>query len=175
MRSPTLKRIDEIRKEGFRPGVVGCFVHKGKILLLFSREYKLWLLPQGGIGNKEKPEDALVREMKEELGEAFVDAWGNSKPILVLEDRIEFAKHKHADRALETDSGEEIEMVGKHYLYYVLEVPTDVVDVDEGAFDDYAWVEEKPARFLAERVYQKNKSKALQALLDELVKKKLII
>ena len=54
----------------FRQSVVGVFVNdRGKILLgERSDAHGAWQLPQGGIDDGESPEDALRREMREELG-----------------------------------------------------------------------------------------------------------
>jgi 8-oxo-dGTP pyrophosphatase MutT (NUDIX family) len=175
MKSPTLKEIDEIRSSGFRPGVVGCFIHEGKLLLLFKRDYKLWLLPQGGIDNKETPEETLKKETLESLGEDFVKGWKRKKPTFIFEDKIELNKAKQGEKDLNTDSGEVVHMLGKHYYYYVVEVKSEDIELAKTEFDDYVWAEFIPAKFLAERVYQKNKAKALLAVLEVLKKEGLIV
>ena len=54
----------------FRQSVVGVFVNdRGKVLLGERSDAPgSWQLPQGGIDEGESPEDALRREMREELG-----------------------------------------------------------------------------------------------------------
>lgn len=43
-------------------------LHENKILLLHAKKYDLYMLPGGGIEKGETPEDACVRELKEETG-----------------------------------------------------------------------------------------------------------
>ena len=175
MTSPSIKKIDEIRHEGFRPGVVGCFLFEKKLLLLFKREYNLWLLPQGGIDNKEKPEEALKREMSEEMGEEFVKSWKRNKPKFIFEDRIEFREDKQGTRELATDAGEEVKMFGKHYYYFAVEVKDEEIEINDTEFDDYVWADFTQAKFLAKRIYQKNKAVAMQEVTEILAKEKLVI
>ncbi len=54
----------------YRPCVIGVFVDKNGLLLSGERfdGPGVWQFPQGGIEVGEDPEDALYREMKEELG-----------------------------------------------------------------------------------------------------------
>lgn len=174
MKTPSLKEIDEIRSKGFRPGVVGCFIFNSKLLLLFKTEYKIWLLPQGGIANNEDPEDSLRREATEELGEEFVKSWTRDKTQIILEDRIEFREDKQDSRELLTDTGELRKMLGKHYYYFVVKVKKGDIDIKKTEFDDYVWADYKQISFLAKRVYQKNKGKALQTAASLLLKEGLM-
>lgn len=52
--------------------VAACIVREGKVLLVKRPYHKkrggLWEFPGGKIEGKESPEEALVRELKEELG-----------------------------------------------------------------------------------------------------------
>lgn len=166
----TLETLDEKRKEGFRPGVVGCFVNDEKILLFFKRDYNLWMLPQGGINNGEDMMGALKREMKEEVGEKFIDKW-ISEPVLIMEDEIEFNKKRHGDRELKTDAGEEVMMIGKYYYYLVIPVEDQEIDISETEFDEAVWVDYRKAMFLAKRIYQTNKRDALIKVLSKMKEK----
>lgn len=53
----------------YRPCVLAVFVRDDKKVLLGQRsDHKAWQFPQGGIEPHEKPEEALYREVKEEIG-----------------------------------------------------------------------------------------------------------
>lgn len=166
----TLEILDEKRKKGFRPGVVGCFINDGKILLFFKREYNLWMLPQGGINNGEDMMTSLKGEMTEEVGEDFVKKW-ISEPVLIMEDEIEFNKKRHGDRELKTDSGEDVMMVGKYYYYLVIPVKDQEIDISSTEFDEAVWVDYRKAMFLAKRIYQTNKRDALVSVLSKMKEK----
>ena len=48
--------------------VAGYIIHDNKILLIHHRKLDLWLPPGGHIEKDEIPDDALIREIKEEVG-----------------------------------------------------------------------------------------------------------
>lgn len=54
-------------------------VHQDKVLLRFHEKYKTWLVPGGHVELDETPEDAAVREAKEEVG-LDIELWKGSKP-----------------------------------------------------------------------------------------------
>lgn len=47
--------------------VAGYLIHDGRVLLIHHKKLGLWLPPGGHIEKDEVPDDALVREFKEEL------------------------------------------------------------------------------------------------------------
>ncbi len=52
-----------------RDWTVATFVvHQGKVLLLWHRKLSMWLPPGGHIGQDELPDEAAVREVREETG-----------------------------------------------------------------------------------------------------------
>ena len=62
---------DFVKKFLYRPNVVGfIYNQEGQVLLVNSNKETrdFWKLPQGGIEPGEKPEQAVLREMSEELG-----------------------------------------------------------------------------------------------------------
>jgi len=58
-----------INEPGYRLNV-GLIVinHKGKLLLCKRKNSNNWQFPQGGIDHNEKPRDAAIRELYEEVG-----------------------------------------------------------------------------------------------------------
>src|ERR1043166_3116294 len=111
-----LGHLDEIRKQGFRPEVVGCFINNHKILLVYKKKHDLWQLPQGGIDNKETIDQAFWREFREELGEDFMaNCQKNIKMIGANE--IKFTIKNL--RELNSDAGKKLYMKGKKYFFLV--------------------------------------------------------
>lgn len=51
------------------PGYIGAIIKEDdKLCILFHNKVQLWSIPTGGVGYREKDEDAVKREMMEELG-----------------------------------------------------------------------------------------------------------
>ncbi len=48
--------------------VVGSIIHKGKILLIKHKKLSKWLPPGGHIEKDETPDEAVAREIREEVG-----------------------------------------------------------------------------------------------------------
>ncbi len=169
--APTLDQLNTIRKSGFRPNIVTCLLYESKILFLYKKEYNLWMLPQGGIDNEENPEEAVVREMKEELGDPFVEQV-ESDPEYVCSNVIEFPPQTRGNKDLETDGGKEVFMKGKVYFFYAWQTPSDDLDIEKTEFDDFKWLEFNNAVVTASKIYQKGKqritTKALFALRDKI-------
>lgn len=163
----TLEEIDKIRRKGFRPQVVGCFLNSGRLLLVYKKEHDLWQLPQGGIDNRETMKEALVREMKEELGEKFINA-NNQNISLISEAKVEFPANKQDVRNLQTDDGETIMMKGKKYFFLKAIVAELNIDIGETEFDDYVWVSYEEGMALAKKIYQKGKKRVTIKVLKRL-------
>lgn len=53
-------------------------VYKNKVLLRFHEKYRMWITPGGHVELDEVPEDAAVREVKEEVG-LDVSIWSGNK------------------------------------------------------------------------------------------------
>lgn len=66
----------------YRPMVVGCIINRRNEVLLVERfdQPKHWQLPQGGREEGETPEQAVRREMQEELNIRELEVLGQSKP-----------------------------------------------------------------------------------------------
>ncbi len=169
----TLEEIDTVRKRGFRPGVVGCFLNGGKLLFLYKREHNLWQLPQGGIENEETIEEAFGREMSEELGEEFIASTGG-EIAYVAEDKVEFPRQKQGDRELQTDDGQPMVMKGKKYFFVCAYRLDPNIDIEATEFDDYKWASCGEGMKLAEKIYQKGKQRITIKILKKLKSLELI-
>ena len=71
--------------------VAGYIIHNGKVLLIHHKKLNLWLPVGGHIDKDETPDDALLREIKEEvgldveiIGKSPVPLIGNAKKNLSL-------------------------------------------------------------------------------------------
>lgn len=169
----TLVEIDQIRKKGFRPQVVGCFLNDGKVLLVYKKEHDLWQFPQGGIDNGETMEEALVREMAEELGEKFTET-SNEHISLISEAKVEFPANKQDVRNLQTDDGEPVTMKGKKYFFLAAIALEPEINIAETEFDEYRWVSHEEGLELAEKIYQKGKKRITVKVLSKLKELELI-
>ncbi len=167
MNSPTLLVIDEIRKEGMRPQVVGCFVYNKKVLFVYSEEYNLWQFPQGGIDNNETIEQAIKREMAEELGHSFMNTVKEGS-VCVGKDSLMFPESKQGSRALFTDNGNEVFMLGKTYFFMVLHATTENLTIAETEFDECIWLPYEQAKRLAQNIYQVGKRRITCTALDKI-------
>lgn len=90
-------------------GVRVMLVHQGKIILVRHWYNSLWVMPGGGIHKHETPEQAAVREIKEELGieiqqlDYLLGQYSNTKEgkndtvycfIVELDSQIELSRKK---------------------------------------------------------------------------------
>ena len=166
MQSPSLEEINEIRKTGFRPQVVACFLNNKRILFLFNEEYDLWQFPQGGIDNNETVETAIAREMKEELGSDFVE--NIEIGAVIKRDLIEFPRNNWDSRILKTDEGMEILMKGKEYFFVVIDTKNEELDIKQTEFNDYKWASYEEALEITEKIYQKGKKRITKDVLRKL-------
>jgi len=64
------KKGKKRKMKDYRHGVVGVFINENGLLLGCERQDRLaaWQLPQGGIDKGESADQAIIREMEEELG-----------------------------------------------------------------------------------------------------------
>jgi ADP-ribose pyrophosphatase YjhB (NUDIX family) len=174
MEKPSLEQLDMIRKEGFRPGVVACIIHEEKILFFFKKEYKLWMLPQGGIRNKEDSDQALERTLREELGDNFVKNLNFEQVSYLDNDRMEFKPGKHSVGELKDDEGNDLNMIGKEYYFAVVESDSAELEIKNTEYDEYFWLTFQKAKFLADRIYQKGKRRITLKIISDLKNKGII-
>jgi 8-oxo-dGTP pyrophosphatase MutT (NUDIX family) len=173
MEQPITAEIDQIRKSGFRPQIVGCFLHEKKILFLYKRKHDLWQLPQGGVDNGNDINAAYLREMTEEIGSKFIDSC-DKKISLFGEDKVEFPMHSQNSRELRNDAGQDIFMKGKKYFFVYVSANIDVIDISQSEFDDFKWVSFEDGLALCEEMQQKGKKRITIGALNQLRKLNLI-
>ncbi len=70
----------EMLPDGFRPCVAAVILDADSRVLLGARidRPEVWQVPQGGIDPGEDPQEALLRELAEEIGTAEVDILGQA-------------------------------------------------------------------------------------------------
>lgn len=169
----TLQDLDDIRKTGLRPTVVGCFINKKKTLIVFQEEYNIWQFPQGGVENKHTVQKILQREMREEMGEDLVK-YATESPIYLGRDQIIFKKDKFGSKRLNLDDGTLVKMKGKSYLFFGIKIPVEHLDMEASEFDKYRWLNYKDAVEIANTIYQPGKKRVTLKALDLLKEHKLI-
>jgi len=138
----SIKQIDLLRKAGYRVNVSACIVYDKKLFLLYSKKWKTWFLPQGGIENKEFIYDALYREIEEEAGKDIINKL-IGKPILFMTDKTKMLE-KQTRIYIETDDGKKVLRIGKYFLYFILYCKTDKIHLSgEEQFSKYRWADSK--------------------------------
>lgn len=170
---PTLEELDKVRRRGYRPGVSACFVNDKTALLLFKKEFKVWMFPQGGIDNKTDIYTALTQNITTELGPkllATITPRLTQKIFpIVYYSELTFSKTKWGLKELSTDSGDKIKMIGKAYYFFAIPIETKTIDLSETQFDDYFWLTYSAAKFLTKsRSFISNKGDILNNALETL-------
>ena len=62
------KDYDPAGKASVRPSARAIIIKKGKIAVIYSQKHKYFKIPGGGIESGENKIDAMIREVKEEVG-----------------------------------------------------------------------------------------------------------
>lgn len=124
--------------DGFRPNV-GIVVANNREQVLFARRvggFDAWQFPQGGIQESETPEDALYRELDEEVGldAACVEIIATTQDWLRYELPLQLRR-----------SNSDPKFIGQKQKWFLLRMLADDsrVDVDrfdEPEFDHWQWV-----------------------------------
>ncbi len=154
----SLAEIDKIRNQGLRPQAVGCILNGKKIFFLFKEKHNLWQLPQGGIDNQETIDQAIKREMKEELGEKFVNSCDQTT-LIIGEDQVLFPTSTQNAKELRNDKGEKVFMKGKKYFFVLVNTNNSKINIKDTEFDDYQWLSLAEAMALANKIYQPGKKR----------------
>ncbi len=152
---------DHIDEDGFRAnvGIILCN-DAGQLLLAGRAGQRGWQFPQGGIQPDEDPEQAMFRELEEEVGLAHAD-------VSVLGTTVPWLRYRLPRRYLRRNSVPLC--VGQKQIWFMLKLETDDQAVrfdkcDVPEFDRWRWVDYwQPVReviYFKRRVY----SRALENL-----------
>lgn len=123
--------------DGYRPNV-GIILSNDRGRLLWARRIgqDAWQFPQGGIRSEETPEQALFRELNEELGlrPEHVAVVGNTRGWLRY--RLPRRYIRHNDKPM---------CIGQKQVWYLLRLLGEDADVHlslsaKPEFDDWRWV-----------------------------------
>lgn len=173
MNDVIIKRIDRIRKEGYRPEVAACFLHNGRLLFLYKKEHDLWQFPQGGIKNRESPGEALLREMTEELGEELVDNCFDEAKYF-YKAKISFKVAGAPAKNIQDDQGGKKGMLGKNYFFFYIMARSLHLDINKTEFDDYAWHDRDQSLKTINAIYQTGKKRIYKGAFNRLVELELL-
>ncbi|MDP4007282.1 MAG: NUDIX domain-containing protein [bacterium] len=118
--------------------IVAYVVHEKKVLFIYHKELQKWLPLGGHIELDEDPDEALLREVKEESGIEDVEVLA-SKPTLT----VDAAERK----LLYTPSYMDIHTINKNHrhigLVYFLKAKTNAVQLADQEHDEILWLSEE--------------------------------
>lgn len=143
----------------YRQGVVAIIQNKeGKFLLARRRDDPTHLqFPQGGIHDGETEEEALLREILEEVGITDISIMAKTK----IKPKYKWPEENIAKKTPEyTRYG----FIGQEHRYFLCRCEQEMIQVDKKEFIDYLWVTKDEVLRKAARVRRKNYLKALQDL-----------
>lgn len=147
---------DDIDKEGFRSNV-GIVITDGGGRLFWGRRVgrRGWQFPQGGISRGETPEDAMYRELTEEVGL-------RSEHVRLLGASADWVRYRLPERYRR--HGSEPLCIGQKQRWFLLQLTADEGALDLAAgpkpeFDRWIWLDDywSPARevvFFKRHVYE---------------------
>lgn len=126
-----------IDSEGFRPNV-GIIVANGDGRVLWARRRgsDSWQFPQGGIAHRESPEEAMFRELNEEVGL-------NPGDVRILAYTQGWLRYRLPERYIRR--GEKQRCIGQKQKWFLLELTgsesaIDLTVMHKPEFDDWTWV-----------------------------------
>jgi putative (di)nucleoside polyphosphate hydrolase len=126
-------------KDGYRPnvGIILCN-EEGKVLWARRCGRDGWQFPQGGMRDDETPEQAMYRELQEEIGlsAAHVEVLGRTRDWL----------HYDLPPAMRANTGSRSRFRGQKQIWFLLRLtgPDEAVVLDccaKPEFDDWRWVD----------------------------------
>lgn len=126
-----------IDQDGFRQGVGIILVNAKRQVFLAKRIGKeAWQFPQGGIKEKETPEEAMYRELKEEIGLHADDVRILSSTRRWLRYRLPKRLVRHYSKPL---------CIGQKQKWFLLQLKShesniNLMATESPEFDSWAWV-----------------------------------
>ena len=146
--------------KNYRQGVAAVIVNSNKQIMLFERINKkdAWQIPQGGIDNNEDENEALFRELKEEIGTGNINIIGSTQkkyryrfPLLrQLLFKFKIIKYR-----------------GQEHRYFLISLKDEAevhVNTEKPEFKEYKW---SSIEFLLNQIV-KFKKKAYNDAINEL-------
>jgi putative (di)nucleoside polyphosphate hydrolase len=126
-----------IDQDGFRQGV-GIILVNAKRQVFFAKRIgkEAWQFPQGGIKDEETPEEAMFRELKEEIGLCAEDVKVLASTRRWLRYRLPKRLVRHYSTPL---------CIGQKQKWFLLQLTTndksiDLAHTESPEFDSWAWV-----------------------------------
>ena len=123
--------------DGYRPNVGIIIINDEKKVLLAKRlNENAWQFPQGGINDKESTEDAMYRELKEEVGLSH-------NHILVIEKTKGWLRYDVPKNWIRNNSQQRYK--GQKQVWFLLKFVGEDTDIflrntTKPEFDDWKWV-----------------------------------
>lgn len=126
-----------IDDEGFRHGIGIVLVNAKRQVFLAKRIGKdAWQFPQGGIQELESPEEAMYRELKEEIGL-------HAEDVKILSTTRRWLRYRLPKRLVRQNS--KPLCIGQKQKWFLLQLRShderiDLAATDSPEFDSWAWV-----------------------------------
>lgn len=173
MAENNLFQIEELRKSGWRPTAVLCLIHNKKVLMVYQKEYDIWQLPQGRIEAGEAPQQAFLRELKEELGESAAQTFNINPDQLVFVGQEQHEFGAASRQKLQNKEGI-ANLKGKAYLALGAEVQNTPSEFAGSHFQEHRFVSHHEGKELADTIRQTGKRRVTQSFLTLLKSRSLI-
>ena len=113
---------------------VGAYIiHEGKLLLVYHNKLRTWLPPGGHIETNETPDEAVIREVQEEVG---------LEVILLKQAQLNYEPVQRCALPFHTD----VHNVGDHNhygLFYLCKPKTTEVTLNSKEAKQFRWVTEQ--------------------------------
>ena len=126
-----------IDSDGFRPNVgIIIFNDEGQLLWAKRLGQSAWQFPQGGINKNESPEQALIRELNEEVGLSAED-------VEIVACTNDWLHYRLPSQYVRQNS--QPLCIGQKQLWFLLRMKGDVAKInfnqsDTPEFEDWRWV-----------------------------------